>query len=126
MNVSVNNVSFKARITPDYVKAVNVLREFKNKGIVSPTFQFYRHVIPSRWKEKIEPVVFSKKFFNSEYTIPDREVKLRNMFYSKNSDLTSDSFYSKFLSLVSRKTNGIERMRRVFKNKFKRKFSSEN
>lgn len=47
-NLTVTNLpSFKGRITPDFIKAANILREFKNQGIISPTFEVYRHIKPS-------------------------------------------------------------------------------
>ena len=113
-----NNVSFKARLTPDYIAACKVLRTFKNQGIVSPTFEMYRHVRPNRLLKKLTPSTPNPKNFNSDFAFPDRDSVIRNMYYLNNPVLKNDKYYGKFLAFITKKTNNLELLRNMFKNSF--------
>ena len=83
-NLTVTNLpSFKGRITPDFIKATNILREFKNQGIISPSFELYRHIKPLRLKKVLateEYNPFTINFFRDDFSSPDSITKLEKLY----------------------------------------------
>lgn len=44
MQVLTNNISFQRRVTPDFIKATNIMRNFRNQGLRSPSYIFSAHL----------------------------------------------------------------------------------
>lgn len=118
INSTNKNIAFKGRITPDYVKAVNILREFKNQGIYSPTFEMYRHIRPKALRKRLAAEKAKGNYYSDEFSNPDCEAKLRAMHYSRNPLVTNNRFYSKFLNKINIQSKYIEALRSFFKKDF--------
>ena len=116
MNTSVQTIqpTFKGRLTPDFIKATNILRDFKNQGIISPTFEMYRHIKPKRLEELLRPEKYDLEkltFFSSEFSIPTGSARLESLSRKQTSVLLEDKYYSKFFHAMNSKMNGIAKLR---------------
>ncbi len=115
-----NSPSFKGRITPDFIKATNILREFKNQGIISPTFEMYRHVKPSKLRERLTPNASATKKLGispSSFGKPDASIEIEELNLADSNILTKNKYYSKFMPIMNSKQNGIRKLRELLQEK---------
>ena len=120
MEIKNYSLSFKARITPEYIQATNILRKFKNLGIQSPSYVLSEH-IPHNYilaikntKNRLEIVKKNPKLFNCT----------DNCFYmiqalNQKSPVTktSNPFWYKFHKLTDKLDVRIVKVRESFQNK---------
>ena len=116
--------SFKGRITPDFIKATNILREFKNQGIISPTFETYRHIKPSELRESLAPKVTKKLGISpSSFGKPDASIEITELNVANSDILTMNKYYSKFMPILNSKKNGLCKLRELLKEKKSKKIN---
>ncbi len=126
-NLTVTNLpSFKGRITPDFIKATNILREFKNQGIISPSFETYRHIKPSELRERLEPSAqVTKKLGIAPYSFgkPDVSIEIEELNVANSDILTKNKYYSKLMPILNSKENGLCKLRELLKEKKSKKIN---
>lgn len=109
------NISFSGRITPDFIKATNILRDFKNQGIISSTFEIYRHIKPSKLQDRLKSQNLA--ISTSSLGTPDTSIKIKELNVSHSDILTKNKYYSKLMPIINSKENEIRELRKLLREK---------
>ena len=120
MEIKNYSLSFKARITPEYIQATNILRKFKNLGIQSPSYVLSEHIPHSyilaikNTKNRLEIVQETPKLYgctdNSFYLV--QSIKQHNPITRK-----SNPFFRKFYKITDILDNKIVKVRKFYQSK---------
>ena len=120
MEIKNYSLSFKARITPEYIQATNILRKFKNLGIQSPSYVLSEHIPHSyilaikNTKNRLEIVQKTPKLYgctdNSFYLI--QSINQNNPITRK-----SNPFFRKFYKITDILDNKIVKVRKFYQSK---------